>query len=64
MVCSHCQGKVVRDIDPFDGPRMVCMMCGRSPRITPLAEWYAKQERPTEQYYKTNAKTPPTRKWE
>lgn len=55
MTCSHCNGTVIRESDPYDGPRMVCLRCGRSPRIHPLGEWLLEAERrrdvrPTDQY--------------
>lgn len=68
MICSHCQGTVIREDDPYDGPRMVCLQCGRTPRITPLGDWLAKVERPTEEFWPSRKNQhripPPTRKYQ
>ncbi len=67
MRCSHCGGFVIYETDPYDGERYVCIICGRSPRITPLVKWYGKIERPTDQLWPQrtgNRVPPPTRVYE
>ncbi len=64
MRCARCNGMVIYETDPYDGESYVCINCGNRPRITPLAEWYAKQERPTDQLWPQQGKTPATRVWE
>lgn len=62
--CSRCGGQYVRDLDEANNYEYICLQCGHSPRIINLGVWLARQERPTEQFYKAHGKTPPTRIYE
>lgn len=65
--CPRCNGQLIRDDDPFDGPRLLCLQCGRSPRIKPLGEYYLRAElEATEKFYpqKAGSPVPPTRVYE
>lgn len=66
MRCPRCNGPIIRNQDQHES-YMSCLLCGYEPRITPLADWYLRQEtQPTEDYYpqRAGSKTPPTRRYE
>ncbi len=58
----HCPKCIGGNLIWEDG--VVCLQCGWRPHVIPLGEWYARQERPTEQYWPAHGKTPPTRRYE
>ena len=59
--CPRCTGQLAWDDEAY------CLNCGYRERVTPLATYYARQERiPTSQTWarRPGSKTPETRKYE